>query len=96
MAVDTRAVLHELLYSGLITIRLASSSSQRPMTDEAQEFVNAVANLLHNLPGELERASNKEDFDRILRDLWRWRRVSDEEWLRSNLTSRGVDPETLE
>lgn len=33
MGSDKRAVLYELLYSGLITIRLATPSGQRPLSD---------------------------------------------------------------
>lgn len=87
---SSREVLFELLYVGLIEIRAASGGG-RPMTEEDRAFVNAISNVLHNLPSRLAKATTDGDFDHEMRELWRWRTRRDVDWLRDRLERLGVD-----
>ena len=68
---------------------------QTPMSSEQGDFVNSVSNLLHNLPGQLEKATTEEEYDEILRQLGPISRPIAAECLHATLENLGVDPSSL-
>lgn len=54
-----RSVLLELLNFGLVEI-CATTHGGGTTTAADREFINSITNLLHNVPGEIERAETDD------------------------------------
>lgn len=88
-----RVVMFELLTQALVEIRAAVGGSG-PVSDEDRRLIFVLANMAHNWPEAMQRASSDEDFDLMLRDAWKWREHADE-WMTDRLRMLGVDPTDL-
>jgi len=62
---DARTALHRLVYRGLLELRTAAYEDTL-----TNKMVMGITNVLHNLPGALERAESPVDCENALRETW--------------------------
>lgn len=89
---DTKSVMYELLYRVLLQIRM-DSNGRGDSTQVAR--VNALSNMAHNWPHQLEHASSGPEYDAILREAWRLCSRRARPWLERHLQDLEVDISSL-
>lgn len=92
MPVDAKSVMYELLYRALLDIRM-NSNGRGDETNVAQ--VNALSDMAHNWPHQLERARRASDYDRILGEAWKRCSPRARPWLERHLQNIGIDTSAL-
>jgi hypothetical protein len=89
-AVTARHDVFTLLADALRDIRAYSG----PGSDD-REVVNALANLIHNWPDQIETATSEDDWARIIADAWRLCDERARPWLEREMERLGLDPATF-
>jgi hypothetical protein len=79
-------ILYRVLRGAILEIRMYAVQSNN-------EAVVVLANLIHNMPSQLERAATDEDFRSILDEMWQRADSPGRAWLEHCLqVNLGVDP----
>jgi hypothetical protein len=91
--VTSRDIAYDLLLSGILDIRALSEPTA---SEDDVRSINVLAHLIHNWPSALQAASDEDDFDAVLRRMWRERDRRSDPWLAERLASFGVDHRQLE
>ncbi len=66
------------------------------MTNDDRDFVNQIADLLHNLPHQLETASTDKESDELLRRYAQAQRPIPAAWISSHLDRLGAESDDHE
>jgi hypothetical protein len=85
---DARTALHQLVYRGLLGLRAAAYEDTL-----TNKMVIGISNVLHNLPGALERAESTADYENALRETWvrSTEQPGGHEWVSDALADMGFD-----